>query len=74
MVWSSLVNGGSLAVRRPVDLAEHYIASKDHHLGSRSSFVADRQTVTGLIQAQAADQTLLIEISPVRHAGMQSSR
>ena len=56
----------------PIDLAEHHVAGKDHHLGGGSALVGDRQAVARLVQAQAADQPLLVEIAAVGHAGVQA--
>ena len=56
----------------PVDFAEHDVPGKDHHLGGRAPFVGNRQTVAGLVQTQAADQALLIEVLAVGNAGMKA--
>ena len=56
----------------PVDLAEHDVAGEDHQFGGRLALVGDGQPVAGLVQAQAAQQPLLVEVPPVGHAGVQA--
>ena len=56
----------------PVDFAEHHVPREDHHFGRRAAFVGDRQPVAGLVQAQAANQTLLVEIAAVGNSGVQA--
>ena len=56
----------------PIDFAEHHVAGEDHQLGRRLAFVGDRQAVARLVQAEAADQPLLVEIPAVGHAGVQA--
>lgn len=56
----------------PVDFAEHHVAGEDHHFGRGLAFFGDRQRVAGRVQAQAADQTVLVEVATVGHAGMQA--
>ena len=56
----------------PVDLAEHHVAGEDHHLGGGLPLVGDRQAVAGFVQAEALDQSRLIEVAAVRDAGVQT--
>ena len=56
----------------PVDFAEHHVPGKHHHLGGRAALVGDRQAVARFVDAQAADQPLLVEVPAVGDARMQA--
>src|SRR5881227_1776278 len=58
----------------PINLAEHHVSRKDHHLGCRAPLVVNRQAVTGFIQTKRADEPLLVEVPAVRHAGVPYGR
>ena len=56
----------------PVNLAEHHIARKDHHLGGRLALLGDGETIACLVQAQATDQAALIVIASVGNPGVKA--
>ena len=56
----------------PIHFAEHHVAGEDQQLGRGLAFLGDRQAVALPVQAKAADQPLLVEVSPVGHAGVKA--
>ena len=56
----------------PVDLAEHHIPGEDQHLGGRASLVGDGKRRALLVEAEAGEQSLLVEVSSVGHAGVEA--
>jgi len=56
----------------PVNLAEHHVAGKDHHLASGATLLTDRDAVTRFINTKTAEYSLAIEMATVRETGMQA--
>ncbi len=56
----------------PIHFTEHHVAGKDHHLGRGLPLLGDGQPVPRGVQAQAADEPPLVEITAIRHAGVQA--
>src|SRR5690606_28336303 len=72
-VESALQHGGRRANGVvPIDLAEHHIAGEDHHLGGGLSLVGNRQRIARLVEAEALNQTRLVEVPAVGDAGVEA--
>ena len=56
----------------PIHFAEHHIPGENHEFGGGFAFVGDGQAVARLVQTQTAQQSLLIEVPAVWHAGVQA--
>ncbi len=56
----------------PVHFAEHDIAGKNQHFRRGFPLVGQRQAVARLVQTQAADQSLLVEMPAIGNARMQT--
>ena len=56
----------------PVNLAEHHVPRKDHHLGRGAPFVGDCQSIACLVEAERANQPLLVKVAAIRNARVQA--
>ena len=56
----------------PVDLAKHHIPGEDQHLGGRAALLGDGQRRAVLVEAEAGEQSLLVEMPAVRDSGVEA--
>ena len=54
----------------PVDLGEHHIPSKHHHLCGRAALGCNRQTISRFVDDQRIHQAIAIEVFSVWHAAV----
>ena len=56
----------------PVDLAEHDVAGEHHEFGCGATLVGDRQARALLIEAQAGQQAIAVEVAAVGNARVEA--